>query len=67
LFSEVLIISYCILGNLKKNETELFKSFSEATKGHRENIIWGKKTKIHELIKKNGTKNGNGIKSIKYI
>jgi hypothetical protein len=52
---------YCILGNLKKSETELFKALSEVTKGHLENIIWGKKTKTHGLIKKNGTKNGNGI------
>jgi len=43
---------------LKKNEAELFKGISEATKGRIENITWGKKTKTHELINKNGTKNG---------
>lgn len=43
---------------MKKNEAELFKVISEVTKGHIESIIWGKKTKTHELIKKNGTKNG---------
>lgn len=45
-------------GNLKKNETELFKALSEVTKGHLENIVWGKNTKTCGLIKKNGTKNG---------
>jgi hypothetical protein len=43
---------------LKKNEAELFRVISEVTEGHIENITWGKKTKTHELINKNETKNG---------
>jgi hypothetical protein len=49
----------CITGILKKNEAELFKALSDVTKGHLENIVWGKKTKTHGLINKNGLKNGN--------
>jgi hypothetical protein len=49
---------------LKKNGTELLKALSEATNGHPENIIWGKKTKICGLRKKNGTKNGNDVINI---
>ncbi|KDR22627.1 dehydrodolichyl diphosphate synthase complex subunit nus1 isoform X2 [Zootermopsis nevadensis] len=45
-------------GILKKNEAELLKALSEKTKAQFENIVWGKRTKTHGLINKNGTKNG---------
>ncbi|PSN49733.1 hypothetical protein C0J52_13112 [Blattella germanica] len=45
-------------GVLKRNEAEFFKVLTEIRKGHIENIIWGKKTATHGVLKKNGTKNG---------
>jgi hypothetical protein len=48
-FQKYLSFLSCITGNLMKNEAELFKVISEVTKVHIENIIWGKKTKTHEL------------------